>query len=74
MRGVIIIGEVCEGELFIDAVEYPDGSRKTTHFVEKHGRIHLGAYPVEKYVVYFDDEDTPTNLYKRPDNTWYLDE
>ena len=74
MKGVIVLGEVCEGELFIDTIEYPDGTRRTTHFVEKHGRTHLGAIPVEKYVVHFDDDNSQVNLYKKRDNMWFLDE
>ena len=73
MQGVLVIGEKIEGNLFINAVEFPDGSQRKTHFQEHEGKKRLGAYEVDSYLVYFDEGGDPVHLYKRPNGLWFLD-
>jgi len=74
MKGVIVLGEVCEGTLFINAVEYPDGTKRVTHFAEYHGKKTLNCQVVDSYTIYFDDTDEPVKLYKFRNNLWLIDE
>lgn len=75
MQGVIVIAEKLEGSIFIEAVEFPDRSRRTTHFAEHHGRQRVQGRMVDSYTVYFDDDsNTPVKLYKTQHGTWFLDD
>lgn len=71
MQGVIVIGEPYKNSIFIEAVEFPDGTRRTTHFTQHHGIQWANGHTVDKYVIYFDDDnDNPVNLYQLQDSVW----
>ena len=75
MKGVIVIGEKCEGRFFINAVEYPDKTRRTTHLSAYEGEKWVQGQTAQCYTVFFDDSDEPSRLYHlRPKGLWFLDE
>ena len=74
MKGVIVIGEKIGNNLFIEAVEFPDRSRRTTHFVEHRREENLYGMWRDCYTVYFDDDiKTPVKLYQMQNGMWLLD-
>ena len=75
MQGVIIIGEPYGRSIFIEAIEFPDGTRRTSHFAEHHGMRQVNGHVVDKYVIYFDDDSNrPVILYKTQNGLWFLDD
>ena len=75
MQGVIVIGEECEGSFFIEAVQFPDGSQRTTHFSVCEGEKWMQGHTARCYTVHFDDSDSPAKLYHlRQKGLWFLDD
>ena len=75
MQGVIIIGEVTNGRLYIEAVEFPDGSRRRSNFSIYEGEKWVQGYTAECYTIYFGETDTEAKLYHlRQKGLWFLEE
>jgi len=75
MQGVIIIGEECEGRLFINAVQFPDGTKRTSHLSMYEGEKWVHGQTARCYKVFFDGSDAPVNLYHlRQKGLWFLDD
>jgi len=73
MQIVRVIGEVSENKLFIKAVDFLDGSVRTTHLSIREGKVSKHGQIVECYTVYFDDCGEPEQLYVTQHGLWFID-